>query len=438
MRFNDIAHNNAFPESYYAATCNDLKPFSTLEEDQRVDVCIVGGGFTGVAAALHLSERGFKVALVEQNHIGWGASGRNGGQVIGGYSRELANVGGVTKLFGKENTKKMWQMGVECIDIIADWVEKYDINCNLKWGYFDAAMKQSELDELKRSRDTLVDMGFQAEQRLIENRDEMAKIVNSDRYIGGLANMGWGHCHVLNLIRGEARAAEGLGAKIYEGAMVTDIEYGEPAKVKTETATITADFVLMAGNAYMGNLVPKLASRLIPAGSYIIATEPLSDEQIAQTLPSDYAICDLRWALDYYRLSSDNRLLFGGLANYSGRHPKDIASTLIPKMEKVFPELKGIKIDYEWGGYMGIGMNRIPQIGRVTPNVYFAQAYSGHGVASTHMSAKLVSEAIAGHAERFDVMANVMHPPFPGGRLLRQPILAAGMMFYKMRDELGI
>ncbi len=438
MRIQDIAHSDQLPDSYYAATMRDKASFSTLTDDQHVDVCIVGGGFTGVAAALHLSERGFKVALLEQNQIGWGASGRNGGQVVGGYGPELADIKKIEKTFGKDNAKTVWNMGVECNDIIIDWVERYKIDCDLKWGYFDAAMNQSELDELKHARDKLISCGYKPEQRLIDNKADVADVVCNERYIGGLTNMGWGHAQVLDLVRGEARAAESLGAKIYEGAMVTDIEYGEPAKVKTETATITADFVLLAGNAYQDELVPKIASKLIPAGSYIIATEPLSDEQVAMTLPSDYAVCDQRWALDYFRLSADKRMLFGGLANYSGRHPKNIASTLVPKMEKVFPHLKGIKIDYEWGGYMGIGMNRIPQVGRVTPNVYFAQAYSGHGVAPAHISAKLVTESIAGQAERFDIMDNLMHAPFIGGKMFRQPILAAGMMFYKMRDELGI
>jgi len=437
MRICDSIHSDQLPPSYYTATCNDLKPFKRLEGNMKVNVCVVGGGFTGVAAALHLAERGYEVALVEQNHIGWGASGRNGGQVIGGYGPELSNLTKIEKVFGKDNARAAWDMGVECVDIIKGWVEKYDIDCDLKWGYFDAAMKERDMDELKEAMDTLVSFGYEPEQKVIE-RAQVKDIVGSDRYIGGVTNMGWGHCHTLNLVRGEARAAEKLGVKVFEDARVSKMDYRDDhVVIDMDTCRITADIVVLGGNAYLGRLVPKLASRVLPAGSYIVATEPLSDEQVASVLPSDYAVCDQRWALDYFRLSADKRLLFGGLATYSGRHPRDIVAAVKPNMLKVFPQLEGVKIDYSWGGYMGIGLNRIPQVGRLKPNVYFAQAYSGHGVAATHMSAKLIAEAIAGQFERFDIMAKIKHPPFPGGQLFAQPLQAIGMAYYRMKDALG-
>ncbi|GHF26176.1 oxidoreductase [Kordiimonas sediminis] len=436
MRITDRVHSNTMPQSYYAATSNDTDGFDRLTEDCRTDVCVVGGGFTGVATALHLRERGYDVVLLEQNEIGWGASGRNGGQVIGGYGPSLSEFSKIEKVFGKENAVSVWQMGVECVDIIADWVEKYQIDCDLTWGYFDAAMKQSDMDYLLRARDTLLDHGYKPEQRIIK-QDEVHTIVGSDRYIGGVTNMGWGHAHVLNLLRGEARAAQKLGAKIFEHAMVEDVTFGEPVTVKTDKGTVTADYVVFAGNAYLGKLVPKLESRVLPAGSYIVTTEPLSEEMVQEIMPANFAICDQRWALDYFRLTADRRLLFGGLATYSGLHPKDIKKAILPCMHKVFPQLQDVKIDHEWGGYMGIGINRIPQVGQVAPNAYFAQAYSGHGVAPTHMSGKLIAEAIDGNKQRFDIMARIKHPPFPGGRLLRAPMQAIGMAYYRLKDAIG-
>jgi glycine/D-amino acid oxidase-like deaminating enzyme len=436
MRIRDSIHTDQLPPSYYTATCNDLEPFSRLEGNMKVHVCVVGGGFTGVATALHLAEKGYDVALVEQNRIGWGASGRNGGQVIGGYGPELSNLTKIEKVFGRDNARAAWDMGVECVDILSDWVEKYDIDCDLKWGYFDAAMKEREMDELKECMETLIGFGYAPQQKVIE-RNKVAFIVGSDRYIGGVTNMGWGHCHTLNLVRGEARAAERLGARIFEDARVSKITYGDQVVVDMDTCRITADIVVLGGNAYLGQLVPKLAARVLPAGSYIVATEPLDGALADEIMPADYAVCDQRWALDYFRMTADKRLLFGGLATYSGRHPRDIVAAVRPNMLKVFPQLKDVKIDYSWGGYMGIGLNRIPQVGRIQPNVYFAQAYSGHGVAPTHMSARLISEAIAGQFERFDVMAKIKHPPFPGGQMFAQPLQAIGMAYYRMKDALG-
>lgn len=437
MRVRDSIHDDRLPDSYYTATCNDLSGFKRLEGNIKVDVCIVGGGFTGVATALHLAEKGYEVALVEQNRIGWGASGRNGGQVIGGYGQALSDFSKIENSFGAGNADAVWKMGVECVDIISEWVKKYSIDCDLKWGYVDLAMKESEIDDLKKSMDALQARGYPHEQKLL-NADEVKTYVGSDRYIGGVTNMGWGHCHVLNLVIGEARAAERLGARIFEDARVSKLDIRDDSVVvDMDHCRVTANKVVLAGGAYLGKLVPKLASRVLPAGSYIVATEPLDEALANKIMPRGFAACDQRWALDYFRLTPDRRMLFGGLATYSGKHPRDIVAAVLPNMLKVFPELENVRIDHAWGGYMGIGLNRIPQVGRVGDNIYYAQAYSGHGVAPTHMSARLISEAIEGDTSRFDIMANVKHPPFPGGQLFRQPMLAIGMAYYRMKDAIG-
>ncbi|MDG1707888.1 MAG: FAD-binding oxidoreductase [Emcibacteraceae bacterium] len=437
MRLNDHIHNDEYPTSYYAATCNDTRGFSRVSGDESFDVCIIGGGFSGIASALHLSERGYKVCVLEQNLVGWGASGRNGGQVIGGYAYSMWENKSKIENFGEAGTEALWKMSIECVEIIKDWVEKYKIDCDLKWGFIDVAMKEKELEWLSESTDALNAKKYPYEVKMVD-KDGLSDYVISDKYVGGRVNHGWGQVHVLNLAIGEARAAEKLGAKICERAEVTDIIHGPKPRVVTKDGTISADYVVVTGNGYLGNLEPKLASRVLPAGSYIMATEPLSDEQIAATVPKGYSTCDQRWALDYYRVTSDKRLLFGGMATYSGKHPKNIQAVLEPKMNKVFPSLKGVKIDHAWGGYMGIGLNRIPMVGRLSDNVYFATGYGGHGVAPTHMSAKIISEAIAGQAERYDILASVKHMPFPGGRHLMQPAYAIGMAYYKLRDALGI
>jgi glycine/D-amino acid oxidase-like deaminating enzyme len=262
----------------------------------------------------------------------------------------------------------------------------------------------------------------------------MHQVVGSDNYIGGLIDMGSGHVHPLNLVVGEASAALAMGVKIFENSKVTDIQYGATHRVTTEQGSIECDTLVICGNAYVAGLNPKLEGQVLPAVSYIIATEQLTDEQCQRILPQNMAVCDQRVALDYYRLSADNRLLFGGLCNYSGRDPKSIVATLKPHMDLVFPELNNTKIDYQWGGMIGIGANRMPQIGKLQENVYFAQAYSGHGVNATHMAAKVIAEHIHKESDRLKHFETIRHMQFPGGRLFRSPMLAAGMLYHRAKD----
>ncbi|MBT4164099.1 MAG: FAD-binding oxidoreductase [Porticoccaceae bacterium] len=425
LKFSDDTKQHA--PSYYAATANWQTDYPELEEAIEADVAIVGGGFSGVATAVELSERGYKVVLLESNRIGWGASGRNGGQIIGGYGQ---NPGAFRSTIGSEGVDIVEGMGVECVDIIRQRIEKYNINCDLKWGYCEVGLKKRHLKAYQQWAEADPAMH-------LLDRDKIKEYVNSEIYLGGYYREDWGHIQPLNLCIGEAKVAQSLGAKIFENSKVTNVTYGESPVVTTEKGSVKAGHVILCGNAYMDKLVPYLDARVLPATSCIIGTEPLSNEQLQQTMARDVAVCDSRTALDYYRLSADKRLLFGGLSNYSGLEPANAKAVMRAKMAKVFPSLKNIKIDYSWSGRMGISVRRMPQIGRIkNSNVLYASGYSGHGVAPTHMTGRLLAEAVDGDTHRFDIMDKMFHLPWPGGKLLRRPAMAAGMMFYKIRDAL--
>ena len=425
LKFSDDTKQHA--PSYYAATANWQTDYPELEGSIEADVAIVGGGFSGVATAVELSERGYKVVLLESNRIGWGASGRNGGQIIGGYGQ---NPGAFRSTIGSEGVDIVEGMGVECVDIIKQRIEKYNIDCDLKWGYCEVGLKKRHLKSYQQWAEDDPAM------RLLD-QDQIKEYVNSELYLGGYYREDWGHIQPLNLCIGEAKVAQSLGANIFENSQVTNITYGDNPVVTTQKGSVKAGHVILCGNAYMGKLVPYLDARVLPATSCIIGTEPLSDEQLQQTMVRDVAVCDSRTALDYYRLSADKRLLFGGLSNYTGLEPTNAEAVMRNKMAKVFPSLKNVKIDYSWSGRMGISVRRMPQIGRLkNSNILYASGYSGHGVAPTHMTGRLLAEAVDGNTHRFDIMNKMFHLPWPGGKLLRRPAMATGMMFYKIRDVL--
>jgi glycine/D-amino acid oxidase-like deaminating enzyme len=418
--------------SYYAASANWVTNYPRLENDLRCDVVVVGGGFSGVNTALELAERGYDVVLLEANRISWGASGRNGGQIIGGIGHGPERF---IKSIGEDGVRAIYQMGIEARDVIRERVETYEIDCNLKWGYCDVALKPRHMKQFAEWRDFEKRIGNPHPYTLLD-RDELKEYVRSDRYLGGLHNTANGHIHPLNLCIGEAVALESLGGRIFEQSRVIALEHGERAVVRSEHGSVSAAQVVLAGNAYLGGLVPRLASRVLPSCSSVIATEPLGEELARELLPGDVAVCDPRTALDYFRLSADRRMLFGGLSNYTGLEPKNLESVMRRKMEAVFPKLAGVRIDHAWSGWIGIGLNRMPQLGRLADNVAYIQAYSGHGVAPTHIIARITAEMIARESERFDIFARIKHWPFPGGKLLRRPALAVGMAYYKARDAL--
>ena len=421
--------------SYYAASSLPQPDHPVLQGEHVADVCVVGGGFSGLNTALELAERGMSVIVLEAHKIGWGASGRNGGQLIRGVGHGLEQFEGI---IGKDGVRQMKLMGLEAVEIVRQRVERYNIACDLTWGYCDLANKPRDLEGFAEEAEELRGLGYRHETRLLK-ANEVRSVVGSDRYVGGLVDMGSGHLHPLNLALGEAAAAAQLGVKLFENSAVTRIDYGPEVRVHTAQGSVRAKSLVLGCNAYLKDLNPQLSGKVLPAGSYIIATEPLSEAQAHALLPQNMAVCDQRVALDYYRLSADRRLLFGGACHYSGRDPQDIGAYMRPKMLDVFPHLANVKIDYQWGGMIGIGANRLPQIGRLPdqPNVYFAQAYSGHGVNATHLAGKLLAEAISGQQSHgFDLFAKVPHITFPGGKYLRSPLLALGMLWHRLK-ELG-
>ena len=428
-------HSEQYPASYYFATAKELHQSPRLEEVIDVDVCVVGGGFSGINTAIELAQKGFSVALLEAKRIGWGASGRNGGELIRGIGH---NIEQFENIIGREGVNSIEQMGFEAVDIVRQRVKQHNIDCNLKMGYCDLAIKPKHMHELEADLEHLSKIGYGKNMTLLD-KSRVSEVIGSDFYQGALVDMASGHLHPLNLALGEAKVARSLGVKMFEYSAAEKIIKGDKPKVITAHGEVNCQYLVLAGNAYLGHeLESDIGGKVLPAGTYILATEPLTQAQCDSIIPKNMAFADLRVDLDYYHLSEDNRLLFGGLCTYSGKDPKDIEAALRPNLEKVFPQLKGVRIDYEWGGMIGIGANRLPQIGRLpdAKNIFYAQAYAGHGVNATHMAAKLIAEAISTQAERFDIFAQIPHMTFPGGPHLRSPLLAMGMLYHRFRDIL--
>lgn len=420
--------------SYYSATIHQETDYPSLQGEVSVDVAIIGGGFTGVASAVELAERGLKVAIVETHKIGWGASGRNGGQVTGSLSGEAAMRKQLRARLGAEVDDFIWWLRWRGQQIIEARVNKYAIACDLKHGHLHAAMKPAHLDELRDSWEEAQRRGMGDEVTLLDAagvREHLA----SDLYLGALKNTRNLHLHPLNLCIGEARAAESLGAQIFEHSEVLDIVHGAQPVVVTPEGRIRARQVLLAGDVYHKLERRRLKGMIFPAMGGIVTTEPLG-ALARQINPQDLAVYDCRFVLDYYRLTADGRLLFGGGANYSGRDSRDIAGELRPCIERTFPALRGVRIDYQWSCAMGIVINRIPQLGKLSDNVWYCQGYSGHGVATSHVMGEIMAEAISGDLGHFDTFAGLRHIRVPFGDALGNPLLMAGMWYYQLLEKL--
>ncbi|MGX5797679.1 NAD(P)/FAD-dependent oxidoreductase [Pseudomonas sp. E2-15] len=420
-------------QSYYRASANAMPERPALGADLSADVCVIGGGFTGVNTAIELAQRGLSVILLEARRIGWGASGRNGGQLIRGIGHD---VSGFAKYVGEEGVRYLERSGIDSVALVGERIRQHSIDCDLRWGFCELANTPAQFAAFKGEQQSLAALGYAHETRLVEPQD-MQQVVGSTAYAGGLVDMGSGHLHPLNLVLGEAQLAESLGVRIFEHTQVLELIHGDTVQVRCAAGTVRAAKLVLACNAHLEELEPRLSGKVLPAGSYIIATEPLSKDVAKQLIPQNLALCDQKVGLDYYRLSADRRLLFGGACHYSGRDPADIAAYMQPKLLKVFPQLAGTAIEFQWGGKIGITANRFPQVGRLEqyPNVFYAQGYSGHGLNVTHWCAKLLAEAIhAGHSQGLDTFSQVPHMTFPGCKALRSPLLALGMLWFRLRE----
>ncbi len=419
--------------SYYAATRNDTLDRPILNENLEADVCIIGAGFTGLSSALHLVEAGFKVVVLEASRIGFGASGRNGGQLVNSYSRDIDVI---ERHYGSQLAAVMGDMAFEGGRIIRERIQQYEIDCDFRDGGVFAALNSRQMHELEEQKKLWERFGHQ--QLSLLDKNAVRKAVHTEAYEGGLLDMSGGHIHPLNLALGEAAAVEKLGGRIFEDSKVIAIERGANPVVRTAQGSVRCQYLMVAGNAYLGQLVPELAAKSMPCGTQIVATEVLGEERARGLIPELYCVEDCNYKLDYYRITGDFRLLYGGGVTYGGGDPASIESFVRKKLEGTFPQLKGVKIEFAWGGDFLLTMSRLPQFGRIGDNIYYAQGYSGHGVTTTHLAGRLVAEALKGQAQRFDAFTQLKHFPFPGGRVLRVPYTAMGAVYYGLRDKLGI
>ncbi|MCV6611191.1 MAG: FAD-binding oxidoreductase [Amphritea sp.] len=425
---------NGYEPSYYAASANSKRDYPSLLGEQQADVCIIGAGFTGLSAALHLAQKGYSVILLEGEKVGWGASGRNGGQVCPGH-----NMGHETLIrkVGKTAADNLWQMSLDSVQLVKDLIAEHQIQCDLKQGIMHIAAKPDHVDEIKEAVEYKQQvLGYDGIEFVPDQ--EVQAVLGTDRYYGGEYWSDAVHLHPLNYALGLADAAEKAGVRLFENSRVSDYTTGisgKDAEVRTTGGLVKAKYVMLACNGYLGKLEPRVAGKIMPINNFILATEPLSEEVCRRINRDDVAVADSRFVINYFKLSGDNRLLWGGGETYTSKFPADIPSFVRKYMLEFYPELKDVRIDYGWGGTLAITLNRMPHFDRIDNQLFVAQGYSGHGVALATLGGKLMADAISGSAEKFDTFAAVPTPTFPGGTLLRWPGLVAGMLYYSMRDR---
>ncbi len=435
MRLNLLHANDRpgeYPASYYAVTRTPLDPFPKLQGAQSADVAIVGGGYMGLSAALHLAEKGLSVVLLEAHRVGFGASGRNGGQVGSGQRQDQVWL---EKTVGVGHAHRLWDMAEDAKALVRDLIARHRMPVPFRPGVAHACYTQAEATETRAYAEKLArDYGY--DQTEVLDRTAIRRLIGSDRFAGGAVDRGAGHIHPLNFAVGLARAAAAAGVRIHEGSEVQTLSPGRKATLRTAQGEVTADHVILAGNGYLGGLEPGYASRVMPINNFILATEPLGD-RAAGVLAEPIAVADSNFVVNYWRLSDDNRLLFGGGESYGYRFP-DILKTVRAPMLKIYPQLADVQITHAWGGTLAITMNRMPALMRPQPNVLAGSACSGHGVALSTLTGKLLAETVTGDATGFDLLSSIPQPRFPGGAALRWPLLVLAMTWYGMRDRLGL
>ncbi|WP_444921971.1 NAD(P)/FAD-dependent oxidoreductase [Microbulbifer sp. CnH-101-G] len=422
-----------YTDSYYSASASPLPSYPQLEGTREADVCVIGAGYTGLSTALHLAERGYKVTLLEAERVAWGASGRNGGHVGVGQRRCQSDL---EEMFGVDIAKRLWQFSLEAVHLVEQLIKKHQIHCDLKRGIMHLAAKPSHDNYLRKEAELLQERYGYTDVRYADEQ-EVGGLVGTRRYLGAQIDSGSLHLHPLNYGLGLAAACVEAGVELFEHSRVTGYRGGRSCTVETAKGQVKANNMVLACNGYLGNLEPRLAGKIMPINNFILATEPLSEPLAQKLIANDYAVQDTLFVINYWKLSGDNRLIFGGGENYTARFPADIRKFVRKNMLKVYPQLEQTRIDYGWGGTLAITMNRMPHMGRLEPNVYYSQGYSGHGVPTATFAGKLLAEVIAGTEERFDIMSKIPTETFPGGTLLRWPGLVLGMLYHSLLDRFG-
>lgn len=421
--------------SYYEASVQRPAPLASLDQSLQADVVIIGAGFSGLSAAIELRLKGFSVVVLEAQRICSGASGRNGGQAIVGYASGMSPF---ERQLGPDGARTAWNLSMEAIDLIDQRIATHQIDCDRVKGYLTVADSPRKARALREEIDQLAHHYGFASQWM--QGSDVQQWIGSGRYLAAAYEPVSGHLHPLKYGLGLARVALALGVQVFENTIATEMTDGKQVTIQTTKGQVKADFALLAGNCTLHAHAPRLAHaikpRIMPVGTYMIATESLSADLCAQLIPCGAAVCDNNFVLDYFRISADHRMLFGGRVSYSTRTPAHLAQVMHQRMARIFPPLAQTKVNHVWGGFVDISFNRSPDFGRVAPNVYYLQGYSGHGVALSGLAGKLVSEAIGGQASRFDVFAQLKNRAFPGGDLLRTPALVLATRYHLLKDLL--
>lgn len=420
--------------SYYEASVVRPRACAALHGRIAVDVCVVGAGFAGLSAALELRAKGYTVAVLEAKTAGWGASGRNGGQAIVGYASDES----IEEQFGADDARRAWQITVEAMQLLRSRIDTHQIACDYVPGFLNLAVNEKKGRQLAEGTENLQRRyGYQMQS---VPASEIGNWIASERFHSGAFDPLSGHLHPLKYCLGLAQAALAAGVQIFENSPVIEVVRGAKPLVKTAQGEVACDFVVLAGNVYLNEygkaVAPELDKRIMPVGTYIIATEPMGKERADALIRQRAAVCDSNFVLDYFRPTADHRMLFGGRVSYSAATPFNLIGSMRQRMLDVFPQLSDLEVPYAWGGFVDITMNRGPDFGRLDKNIYYLQGFSGHGVALTGMAGQLVAESIAGQAGRFDLLSKIKHHPFPGGKLMRTPALVLGMLYYQIKDLL--